>query len=70
MGFFIRSTIFKYVEEIKGISKRIALLKLKVSSNIKMLVMLVYAPTSAASEEELQTFYNTVELTSAENKEY
>lgn len=61
VGFYIHKRCVKNVTEIRGISERIALIKIKLSDTTKMVVIQVYAPTSAAPKDEVKLFYSTLE---------
>ena len=62
VGFIINAALKDYVTMIEGITERITVLKLKVDA-IKISIIQVYAPTSLSSEEELDSFYDTLDIT-------
>ncbi len=70
VGFLIKSNITNQILEIKGISERMCLLKIKINSNIKLLIVQVSAPHSGAEEKEVQDFYIDLGNILEKEKEY
>ncbi len=70
IGFYISKKLKDRVVQIRGISERIGLLKLKLDDRTKIVILQVYAPTASADEEENEKFYLELENTLRDNKEY
>lgn len=56
--------------EVKGISERVAVLKLKLSNAVNLAVTQVYAPTSVSDEREIIEFYELIKDLYNREKEY
>lgn len=59
VGFFINKHLKNNIESYVGISERVALLNIRIS-NKPLTIIQVYAPTEAAQEEEVDTFYEDI----------
>ena len=58
VGFIIKKHLKDYIQDIIGISDRIAILNIKLSENEKPIsIIQVYAPTEHADEEQKDLFY-------------
>lgn len=60
VGFIIKKHLKKHIIYFKGLSERVALLKIHIN-NLDLYIIQAYAPTEAAKDEELELFYNTVD---------
>lgn len=61
VGFLIRKDWWGKMKEFKGINDRLAVLKMKLENeNELIIIMQLYAPKSAAKEEEIEKFYSQV----------
>ena len=60
VGFIIKKDIKHMVQDIVGITERIAVLKLDMKY-CTITIIQTYAPTEASSDEELENFYNDLE---------
>lgn len=70
VGFYIKGELEKDIIEIKSVSERVGVLKIRIEKNVVMTIIQVYAPTSEKSDEEIEGFYETVEKAIKENTEY
>lgn len=70
VGFYINKRLVNRVVEIKGVTERIAVLKLKLNDTTKIAVIQVYSPTNVATNEENKEFINLTEKVANEEKEY
>ena len=70
VGFYISNRLVNHISEIKGVSERIACLKMKVDKNTNLLIIQVYAPTTVAEEKITEEFYKLLEETYEKEKEY
>ncbi len=70
VGFLIKSNITNQILEIKEISERMRLLKIKINSNIKLLIVQVYAAHSGAEEQEVQNFFTDLGNILEKEKDY
>lgn len=61
VGFLIKNKWKKHVIEIKNFSERITLLKLNVE-NTTVSILQIYAPTSAATEANIEHFYQNLDF--------
>lgn len=59
VGFIVKKELKKNIISFTGLSERVALLKLEVCGQ-KVDIIQVYAPTEAASENEIESFYDTI----------
>lgn len=60
VGFIVKKYLKKHITGFTGLSERVALLRMNVNS-LDLSIIQVYAPTEAASDEELEFFYSTVD---------
>ncbi len=60
VGFYINKRILNQIVEIKGISERIALLKIHYNKETITIIQ-VYGPTLSAPVEEIKEFYNSLD---------
>ncbi|CAH2207796.1 jg21271, partial [Pararge aegeria aegeria] len=60
VGFIINKHLKQYIESYIGISERVALLNLKLPCK-RLSIIQVYAPTETSDEEEIKTFYKTID---------
>jgi len=67
VGFILKNRLTKNFVEFKGITDRIALLKLKFEQTSLTLIQ-VYAPTTAADDRECEKFYASLQETLSEAK--
>lgn len=70
VGFYVKNSLTNRIIECKGINERIAVLKLKLNSLTNITIIQVYAPTSVASDNELDEFYKLLNKTYKEESEY
>ena len=70
VGFYVRKGLAKDIIEIKGITERVGVLKIRIEKKVAVTIVQVYAPTSEKTEEEVDEFYKVVEETIRENKEH
>lgn len=70
VGFYIKNDLMNIITEIKGISERICFLKIAVNKGIKILIIMVYAPTLDSEEEETDRFYCNLQNTFDSEREY
>ena len=68
--FFIHQNITNRVVEIKGISERISILKLRIQEKVNLNIIQVYAPTFGSEEHEMEKFYRRLSETLESEKEY
>ena len=69
VGFYINKKVTNKISEMKGISERIAFLKVQINKKTKLLIIQVYAPTLEAPKDEIKEFYNTLENTLMKEQE-
>ncbi len=69
MGFYIKKYLANQVSEIKGISERIAVSKIKINRTTKMCIIQVYAPNMSAEEGDIDAFYNQLQETYTKERE-
>jgi hypothetical protein len=62
VGFLVHKEIKNCIQEFKGISERIALLKI-ATDKISTTVIPVYAQMESSREEEIEAFYEDLERT-------
>ena len=60
VGLLLSNVVARSVIGFHGISDRVIIVKL-FSKPFNLSIIQVYAPTSASSEEEIETFYNDLE---------
>ncbi|GBP81973.1 Craniofacial development protein 2 [Eumeta japonica] len=60
VGFIVKKYLKRYITSFTGLSERVALLRINVNS-LELIIIQVYAPTEASSDEELEFFYSTVD---------
>lgn len=60
VGFLVKKHLKTNIESFTGLSERVALLTLNVR-NFKISIIQVYAPTDAASDAEIESFYDTID---------
>ncbi|XP_059045531.1 uncharacterized protein LOC131841264 [Achroia grisella] len=60
VGFIINKSLKNNIESFTGISERVALLNMNNEGH-KLSIIQVYAPTDAASDHEIEEFYNTID---------
>ena len=70
VGFYINGRMWGNVEEIKGVTERICLMRLRVEKKVKTVIIQVYTPTAAAEDEEKEEFYQKVQEVVHQEKEY
>lgn len=68
VGFYVRNNKVNQIIEIKGINERIPILKLKINASTNLSIIQIYAPTSIATEAELDEFYQFLDETYAVEK--
>ena len=66
--FFINKTIKDKISNAKMISEKVASLDINIEGQEKMTVVMVYAPTSSAEEDEVEAFYEQIHQTLKESK--
>ncbi|CAF4889161.1 unnamed protein product [Pieris macdunnoughi] len=59
VGFLLKKILKQYIESFIGVSERICILNLKII-NLDMSIIQVHAPTSEASDNEIEKFYEQV----------
>ncbi len=69
-GFYINKRISDRILEIKGITERIAVLKLKINQKTKITIIQVYAPILDADQLESNTFYQQLNKIHQKEREY
>ncbi|EYC27376.1 hypothetical protein Y032_0009g682 [Ancylostoma ceylanicum] len=57
VGFIVLPTVTSRIISMEIVSHRLAILKLRIGKSSAMKVVAVYAPTSAASDDEIEEFY-------------
>lgn len=62
VGFLIKNEWAKRLKEFKGITDRIAILKLEVGIDKTLNIIQVYSPTSASKNDEFENFLNTLKV--------
>ena len=67
MGFIIKRQLKQNIQEISGVSERIATLSL-LMKGIRYTIIQVYAPTESSSIEDLEQFYSLLEETINKHK--
>ena len=71
VGFLVHKDIAKNVMQFKGASERAAMLIVKLNSKYSVKVIQVYAPTSAYSDEAIESMYEEInELMDQVNTQY
>ncbi|WKY01335.1 hypothetical protein Q1695_015380 [Nippostrongylus brasiliensis] len=70
VGFLVNLTVHHLVDSYKIISPRIAVLCLEVKDQGNISIINGYAPTSAATDEEKEEFYELLERTVNDEKSY
>lgn len=70
VGFYINRSITDRIVEVKGITERVAVLKLKINTSTYITIIQVYAPISTADESEIKEFYKLIEEVYNKEKEY
>ena len=60
VGFMVNKELKDHVREFHGVSDRVASLTLKLASSFDLKIIQVYAPTSASTDEELESFYEDI----------
>jgi len=60
VGFMLNKTIATKVTEFKSFSKRVALIKLKITKFCTLKIIQVYAPTISYEDEEVEMFYEEI----------
>ncbi|EYB93420.1 hypothetical protein Y032_0182g878 [Ancylostoma ceylanicum] len=70
VGFLINSTVQHLVDSHEFISPRLAILRLRTKEQGTISIINGYAPTSAATDEEREGFYQLLEETVREEKSY
>ncbi|KAL1446028.1 hypothetical protein WDU94_012330 [Cyamophila willieti] len=63
IGFIIRPKLTDMIESCNIINERIAVLVLKIDKHRSLKIIGCYAPTSLASDEDMENFYNDLECT-------
>lgn len=69
-GFYVHRKIANKILEIKGISERISVLKLKIQKNVNLNIIQVYAPILGSENSEIEKFYEQLEATIVKEREY
>ncbi|XP_047991475.1 craniofacial development protein 2-like [Leguminivora glycinivorella] len=59
VGFLLKKHMKKYLENFEGISERLAVLNLSFE-DYQLSIIQVYAPTEAASDDQIHQFYETL----------
>lgn len=59
VGFMVNKRLKNSIISFKGLSERVALLDLSIN-NLEITIIQCYAPTTAASDEDVELFYSTV----------
>ncbi|XP_059051337.1 craniofacial development protein 2-like [Achroia grisella] len=60
VGFLVHKTLINNVVEISSVSNRVAYLVLKLTERYSLKVVQVYAPTSAHSDDEVESMYEDI----------
>lgn len=68
VGFYVHKRWRHKIQEVKAISERIAILKLQQTNNSTLIIIQAYAPTSAASDEEILNFCTLLDETYEKNQ--
>jgi len=63
VGFYVHKRCANRISEFRGISERIALIKIKMADSVTVNIIQVYAPTSSAPKEDTKYVYKTLEET-------
>lgn len=61
VGFIIKKNMTSLIKSYRSISDRVAYIIVKISANLKLKIIQVYAPTSKHSEEAVEMFYDQME---------
>lgn len=70
VGFIIKKSLKQHVQELIGISERLALLIIKLPGYKKLWsIMQVYAPTEQAEQSVIDSFYEEISLTVRKNSD-
>lgn len=59
VGFIVKPEIKNKIKEIRGVTDRIAMIKVELGKS-EMTCIQVYAPTAKAEEKEVEDFYEKV----------
>lgn len=70
VGFIVHRNIERFVESSNIINPRLAVLKIRLTKTTAMTIINAYAPTSAATDKEKETFYNELEKITKQEKAY
>ena len=70
IGFYVNKQLVGRVLEVKGITERIGILKLKLENKVNLMIMQIYAPTLEAEESEKEHPYELVRETYLREKKY
>ena len=68
VGFLINKQLAGNIEEFYSINERIAGLILRLNKKYKMKILQIYAPTSAHEDEEVEKFYEDVDVALQKHK--
>lgn len=73
VGFYVKNTSIKLIEEFRPITPRLAMLVIKLNNSYSLTIIQVHAPTSTSTDEEINTFYemltNTLDLAKINSNE-
>ncbi len=69
-GFYIHKNWINKIIDVRRITERISLIKLDLNKKTKLLILQIYAPTQQASQEERDEFYEVLQNTLWEGREY
>uniref|UniRef100_A0A183G5P4 Endo/exonuclease/phosphatase domain-containing protein n=1 Tax=Heligmosomoides polygyrus TaxID=6339 RepID=A0A183G5P4_HELPZ len=70
VGFLVNSTVHHLVDSYEIISPQVAVLRLETKNQGTISIINGYAPTSAATDEEKEEFYELLERTVNDEKSY
>ncbi len=70
VGFYIKKHLKKRLAEVKGISERIAVAKIKIGETTNLGIIQVYAPTFGVHQKEREEFYTLLEKTFIKERQY
>lgn len=68
VGFIINKNLARNVTNIIGVSDRVAMLVIKINKRYSIKIIQAYLPTSAHSDEEVQTVYEDIDRLMADHK--
>lgn len=60
VGFFVHKSLVNNVLKIESVSTRVAYLVLRITKKYSLKIIQVYAPTSAHSDDEVETMYEDI----------